>query len=372
MKKVIIEARLLSRNTGISGFFLKYLDELIKIYTNTEFLLVTDNANGLEKYKINKNLKIIEISTQKYIYHPFISDLYYGLVALPKFLKKQSADLLISPYYDFIIPANFISKTIITIHDLCYNSCKNIYYPHTKIVSKYFLKQALNKCSGVVTVSKTSMKSLYLYYKNYLNKTNIGIFYNCFDENNNFCELYQLNNKRKKNQKKIIYTGGFERRKNIDILFQAFSIIVRENVDVYLVITGNLDKNKKLLKKIKNYDIKNNVILTGLLSNDQLQNLYVNDIDGAINISFCEGFGRNNYEAKMYGIPLLCSNIAINHEIVGDYPIYCDPTKINDIINGIKKLLIMPLNKPEQFIDERFKLEKNVPRFISFIDDCMK
>ena len=42
-------------------------------------------------------------------------------------------------------------------------------------------------------------------------------------------------------------------------------------------------------------------------------------------LSLCEGFGRNSYEAKINSIPLLCSDIKINHEIVGDYPIYCDP-----------------------------------------------
>ena len=98
--------------------------------------------------------------------------------------------------------------------------------------------------------------------------------------------------------------------------------------------------------------------------------LYKSNLSGAINISVCEGFGRNNYEAKIYGIPLLCSNIEINHEIVENYPVYCDPNDIHDIYNGIIKLLSLPRNKMFKLIDKKFSLPLNVKKFSVLIDNA--
>ena len=74
----------------------------------------------------------------------------------------------------------------------------------------------------------------------------------------------------------------------------------------------------------------------------------------------------------MYGIPLLCSDIEINHEIVGDYAIYCDPTDVEDIIKGLKKLVKTSANESLSSIDERFTIDYNFTNFSNLIDDCMK
>ena len=45
--KIIIEARLLSRNTGISGFFDPLLQRLIKNNPKTKFVLTTESYKNL-------------------------------------------------------------------------------------------------------------------------------------------------------------------------------------------------------------------------------------------------------------------------------------------------------------------------------------
>ena len=57
MKKIIVEARLLSRSTGISGFFDPLLQKLIKTYPNTKFILTTQSDKSLENYKTYSNVK---------------------------------------------------------------------------------------------------------------------------------------------------------------------------------------------------------------------------------------------------------------------------------------------------------------------------
>ena len=291
---------------------------------------------------------------------------------LPKILNKLDADLLISPYYYFIIPSKYKYKTITTIHDVCYFECKNLYKFHTYIFATYFFKQALNYSKSIITVSYTTEKKIKNYFTKYKFKIKpIEIIYNVFQYdhssdlklNSSFKDLEQF-------RKKLIYTGGYERRKNLSNLFKAFKKVINVYPDIILIITGNLNKNKTFINLLKSHDIFENVILTGLLSDSQMNYLYKSNLSGAINISVCEGFGRNNYEAKIYGIPLLCSNIEINHEIVENYPVYCDPNDIHDIFNGIIKLLSLPRNKMFKLIDKKFSLPLNIKKFSVLIDNA--
>ena len=138
-----------------------------------------------------------------------------------------------------------------------------------------------------------------------------------------------------------------------------------------LIITGNLNQNKKFQQLIRKYKLENNTYLTGILTDSQLQGLYENKIDGAINMSLCEGFGRNSYEAKINSIPLLCSDIKINHEIVGDYPIYCDPYNTEAIATGIQQLIKSSKIHNKASIDSKFTIEYNYPIFSSEIINCL-
>ena len=88
-------------------------------------------------------------------------------------------------------------------------------------------------------------------------------------------------------------------------------------------------------------------------------------------MSLCEGFGRNSYEAKINSIPLLCSDIKINHEIVGDYPIYCDPYNTEAIATGIQQLVNFSKNHNIASIDSKFTFKYNYPIFSSEIINCL-
>jgi len=367
MKRIIIESRHLFRETGISKYFVNYIKQFIVDKSNYNFIIVTDYLNNTNYFANIENVKICKIKRFNLISNKYICDLIYGFITFPLFLLRTKADLLISPYYDFIIPPNYKNKTIITLHDLCYIQLKQYYNYHHIIPNLFFLNQALKKSKKIFTVSEKSKKdiSLYLKKKRIYNKK-IIIIYNSFKKINPEKKIV-LNN----HDINIIYTGGFEKRKNIDNIFKAFSKSIQTIPQLKLIITGNLKNNKKFQNKIIKYQLQNNTYLTGILTDSQLQGLYENKIDGAINISLCEGFGRNSYEAKINCIPLLCSDIKINHEIVGDYPIYCDPFNTDEIASGIHQLVKSSKIQNKPFIDSKFTIEYNYPIFSSEIINCL-
>ena len=60
MKKIVIESRLVTRNTGITGYFENILNKLLLLHPENEYLLITDDSEKLKK-KIRFKCKIVEI-----------------------------------------------------------------------------------------------------------------------------------------------------------------------------------------------------------------------------------------------------------------------------------------------------------------------
>ncbi|MEI8631916.1 glycosyltransferase [Vibrio sp. PP-XX7] len=110
----------------------------------------------------------------------------------------------------------------------------------------------------------------------------------------------------------MLYTGGFEQRKNIAMLFRVISELKKE-MEIELIFTGNFMENVQLKKMIKEHELEDEVKLTGIVSNEKLQDFYM-QCDTVVNISLCEGFGRSNLEAMMYNKPLACSDIEVFKE----------------------------------------------------------
>ena len=130
MKKVIIEGRHLSNNTGISNYFMPLLKRLVKNNKNLNFLIVTQDNHSLGDFNLFDNVEILILKTPFWIKLNYLINLYYSIISLPIFLLKNNADLLVSPYYDFIIP-RILTKKIVTIHDLCYFKISELYKIHT-------------------------------------------------------------------------------------------------------------------------------------------------------------------------------------------------------------------------------------------------
>ena len=149
-------------------------------------------------------------------------------------------------------------------------------------------------------------------------------------------------------------------------------MVLKENEDLTLVVTGNLHHNNKFNTLLARHGVLEKVLLTGVLSTEQMEALYLGGVGSAVNVSLCEGFGINSYEAILYGIPLLCSDIEVNREIAGDYPVYCDPMSVEDIARGIRSLIGKSRGFPLKPVDNRFQAEPNASRFLDFIRECMK
>ena len=140
----------------------------------------------------------------------------------------------------------------------------------------------------------------------------------------------------------IISMGDLIKRKNYENAIDAINKINNKKVHYLICGTGpNLEKLKKISKK---YNLEDNIHFLGF-RNDIDNLLYISDI--FLLSSFQEGLPRSTMEAMAKGLPVACSNIRGNRDLVENNKsgVLFDPHNSTDIANKLNRLLKSNLNE---------------------------
>jgi glycosyltransferase involved in cell wall biosynthesis len=136
--------------------------------------------------------------------------------------------------------------------------------------------------------------------------------------------------------------GGFDRRKNLPLLIEAFAAAVpRLPDDIHLLIsgaphTGNERVFPPLEPVIRQHGLDGRVILTGRISDDERRALY-QAAYVYITPSEYEGFGLTPLEAMACGVPAIVADRTSLPEVVGDAGLCVEPT-VDDLAAAIVSL----------------------------------
>jgi alpha-1,3-rhamnosyl/mannosyltransferase len=141
--------------------------------------------------------------------------------------------------------------------------------------------------------------------------------------------------------KYVLAVATNEPRKNFHRLIRAYAKLPQELKREYpLVIVGRAGwKVTGIDRLLEELQLKGNVFITGFVEENILAHLFKNAS------LFCypslyEGFGLPPLEAMFYGAPVLTSSVSSLPEIVGDSAYLVDPYSIDDISQGMNKLLV--------------------------------
>jgi glycosyltransferase involved in cell wall biosynthesis len=140
----------------------------------------------------------------------------------------------------------------------------------------------------------------------------------------------------------IMYTGGIDKRKNIEGLIIAYSKLPAELLDNHqlVVVCSASDGDKSRLNKLaRGKGLSNGqVILTGYVDEDDLLALY-SLAKLFVFPSLHEGFGLPALEAMSCGTPTIGSNRTSIPEVIGRDDALFDPFQISSISKAITKAL---------------------------------
>lgn len=320
--KVAVDARML-KMSGIGT----YIKNLMK---NDCYQIALGNKEDIKELnKIDEN-NIIEFDSK-----------IYGIKEQLKFpykeLKKMKPDILHVPHYN--VPIFYRGKMVVTIHDLTHLKLKQ-FLPNkfAYLYAKFMMWVAIKKSSVVLTVSENSKQDILQYFK--VNPDKIKVIYNGVGEEfrkkskEEIDYLYEKYNI-PRNKKILMYAGNLKPHKNIEKLLEAFSLL-EDKENYVLLIVGKAFENYTVLdEKEKQLGIKDFIINTGSLTQEQIIDVY-NLADLFIFPSLYEGFGLPIIEALACGTKVISSNTSSLPEVGGDVIEYFDPNNAREICEKIK------------------------------------
>lgn len=245
---------------------------------------------------------------------------------------------------------------IVTIHDLTHLVYKELFGSKIKILyAKMMMKIAIKKAKIVLTVSENTKKDLIKYFKvdeNKIKVTYLGVKEDVKEKPKQDIEYLYEKFKIPKNKKILMYVGNLKPHKNLERLLISFSEM-EESENCILLLVGKAFENYKVLyDKEKELKIEDKVIHTGIVTNEELVDLY-NLIDLFVFPSLYEGFGLPVIEAMACGAKVACSNSSSLLEVGGKCIPYFDPKDISDM----KKVIEGELKREDTDSDKQKRIE---------------
>ena len=320
--KVAVDARMYNMS-GIGT----YIQSLMK---NNCYDVALGNISELKNVKEVE--RIIEFSSP-----------IYGIKEQLKFpykeLKKENVDLLHVPHYN--VPIFYRGDMIVTIHDLTHLVYEE-FLPNklAKYYAKIMMQIAIKKSKYVLTVSENTKKDILKYFKVDEGKIKViaegvkDIYPKPKEQIEYLYDKFNI----PKDKKILMYVGNLKEHKNLERLLQAFGKLKEKENCVLLLVGKAFEKYAILEKKEEELKISSNVIHTGIVTDEELLDLY-NLADLFIFPSLYEGFGLPVIEALACGTKVVSSNASSLPEVGGDVVKYFDPKNVDEMAKVIEEEL---------------------------------
>jgi glycosyltransferase involved in cell wall biosynthesis len=135
----------------------------------------------------------------------------------------------------------------------------------------------------------------------------------------------------------ILYVGGYNKRKNIPLLLNAYSALGMKRKNVKLVLAGAAG-NYGIASHVASLGLQNDVVRLTHIAEEDLSLLY----SGAfffVYPSLYEGFGLPVLEAMTCGTPVLSSNAGSLVEVAGDAALYFTPGNEDELTMLMERVL---------------------------------
>lgn len=245
---------------------------------------------------------------------------FWKQLILPIFCVLKKADALICP--DYVLPLWKLNLLKIgVVHSPFFWE-----YPqhYNSIWLRYYVKM-INAGFGGDSIISTTSEYTKQAISNYLKpKSPIEVVYQSpkhiqgisHEQIHDYLDLLH--------EKFILHVGYFDKRKNLSTLIKAFSEMLMNDssLNIKLVLaggraTGSSDDYDNVVKLVESLGLKSKVILTGYVSELELEFLYRRSLLYVFP-SFNEGFGIPVLEAMGMGVPVIVSDSGSLREIGGD------------------------------------------------------
>jgi glycosyltransferase involved in cell wall biosynthesis len=243
------------------------------------------------------------------------------------------------------IPPTRNIKTVLTVHDCRYLAFPELYKHHEVENYRRQMTISLNRVDLVATVSEFTRQELLTYFP--ISESRVRVIHNGFSpyQPGNDFQKECVNKFVEENnlpQTYLISTGVQDPRKNLEKLIEAIAKCRKETNDFpHLVISGISYEQwiqSDQANRAKELGLFDNIHLVGFVEKDILWGLTQKAL-ALCYPSLYEGFGFPPLEAMSLGIPVLAGKSSAIPEITGEAACLVDPMNINDIAQGLNRIV---------------------------------
>ena len=358
--KIGINASYLRKpNTGIGQVTVNFLKQLEKFkysdnHSQVEFILYLEESySQSEKFNFSDQvtIKVIKSIWRR---DDLIRKIWWEKYLLAKEVKKDQCDIFISLYQSPLsFPVHQKIKHLMIVHDIIPEFFSSYLNNGRKKIYWWLVKKGIKKADRIVAVSKRTEKDLI----NNLKILGSKITVNYID----VADIYKKEVTKikkeallKKYQLKpgyILAGGGYEKRKNIQGVIEAYQILLKKNKELFFVsevprlviygkiLPGNLALAFHPEETLKKLNLTQSVEILGEIKLEELPALF-KSASFFFYPSLYEGFGLPVLEAMNVGTPVITSKNSSLPEVGGDSVLYCYPHDSKDMAMVMKNLLV--------------------------------
>lgn len=136
----------------------------------------------------------------------------------------------------------------------------------------------------------------------------------------------------------IATVGRLVPQKNLHTLIEAVGRVVETAPSVRLVIIGGGPGEASLRSLVRSRGLEDVVRLTGDVHRDTVYG-HLRAARAFALASHWEGFCNAAVEAMAAGLPMAVSDLPVLREVLGDVPVYFDPTDVGEVSRALEKLV---------------------------------
>jgi len=332
--KIAIDARKW-RDYGIGTYVRNLVRHLAQIDRETTYFLFCDRADEATLRDLAANFVPVVDSSRGYSLREHVS--------IPAKLHRLGVDLLHSPHY--VLPLLCRRRAVVTIHD-CIHLLFPEYLPNRMalLYAHKMMGHAIAHSATVFTVSEASRRDILRFYPQ-ADPDRLQVVPNAIDpsilEHPGEEEMERVKERYQIRGRFVLYAGNIKPHKNLDRLIDAFGLLKQRpgHEDLKLLIIGDeTSKYGSLRRRVEAAGVRHDVRFFGFVPDKTLSALYRLASVFAFP-SLYEGFGLPPLEAMSSGTPVVTSRISSLPEVVGDAAVLVDPYAIEDIADGLDRVL---------------------------------